>query len=42
MVSADTQTDGNKFLMVFDADKECTDEALRSQYKAQGRVKVLG
>jgi hypothetical protein len=32
MVSVDTETDGNKFLMIFDADKECTDEVLREAY----------
>ncbi len=32
MVSVDTETDGNKFLMIFDADKECTDEAIREAY----------
>jgi hypothetical protein len=28
MVAVDTHCDGNKFLMIFSADKECTDEAL--------------
>lgn len=28
MICADTQTDGNKFLMVFSNDKECKDEKL--------------
>jgi hypothetical protein len=28
MVCVDTHTDGNKFLMIFDADKECTDKKL--------------
>jgi hypothetical protein len=32
MVSVDTRTDGNKFLMIFDADKECTDEKLKTLY----------
>jgi hypothetical protein len=29
MVSVNTQTDGNRFLMIFDADKECTDDKLK-------------
>jgi hypothetical protein len=33
MVSVDTQTDGNKFLMIFDASKECTDDAVRSIWR---------
>lgn len=32
MVCADTQTDGNKFLMVFDNALECTDDTLKSLY----------
>jgi hypothetical protein len=32
MVSVDTETDTNKFLMIFDADKECTDDAIRDAY----------
>lgn len=32
LVSVNTQTDGNKFLMVFRADRECTDEAMRAAY----------
>lgn len=32
LVSYDTQTDGNKFLMILDASKECTDEAVREAY----------
>ena len=32
MVSANTQTDGNKFLMIFDNDKECKDEYLKKLY----------
>ncbi len=34
MVSIDTQTDGNKFLMLFDSTKECTDEVMRRVYTA--------
>lgn len=30
MISVDTQTDGNKFLMVFDNSKECTDEEMKA------------
>lgn len=33
LISVDTQTDGNKFLMVFDVAKECTDEEKRLAYK---------
>lgn len=33
LVSVDTQTDGNVLRMVFDAAKECTDEALRDAYR---------
>jgi hypothetical protein len=33
MVSVDTQTDGNKFLMIFDASKECTDDTIREVYE---------
>jgi hypothetical protein len=33
MVSLDTQTDGNKFLAIFDADKECQDRLLMDLYK---------
>ncbi len=32
MVCADTHTDGNKFLMVFENAKECTDESLKELY----------
>ena len=32
MVCADTRTDGNKFLMVFANDKECSDKALKELY----------
>jgi hypothetical protein len=32
MVCADTKTDGNKFLMVFDNEKECKDEELKKLY----------
>ncbi len=32
-ICVDTNTDGNKFLMVFDATKECTDEAMREAYR---------
>lgn len=32
MVSADTHTDGNKFLMLFENDKECKDEYLKKLY----------
>jgi len=35
MVCVDTRQDMNRILMVFDADKECTDEALRDAYKAR-------
>lgn len=31
-VCANTQTDGNKFLMIFDASKECTDDTFRKLY----------
>jgi hypothetical protein len=33
LVAVDTQIDGNKFLMIFEADKECTDDKLRQLYK---------
>lgn len=33
MISVDTQTDGNKFLMIFDNEKECVDEKLRELYR---------
>lgn len=33
MISVDTQTDGNKFLMIFDAHLECLDEGLRAIYQ---------
>jgi hypothetical protein len=33
MVAVDTHTDGNKFLMLFDASKECTDEKMRRLYE---------
>lgn len=33
LVSVDTMTDGNKFLMIFDADKECTDEAVHEAWE---------
>lgn len=33
MVSVDTHTDGNRFLMIFDASKECTDDAMKKLYK---------
>ncbi len=32
MVSVDTECDGNKFLMIFDAKKECTDEEIKKGY----------
>jgi hypothetical protein len=32
MVSVDTGVDGNKFLEIYDADKECTDDELRKAY----------
>lgn len=32
LVSVDTQTDGNKFLMIFDVDKECKDENMKETY----------
>ena len=32
MVCVDTQTDGNKFLMIFDNEKECKDEELIEHY----------
>jgi len=32
MVSVDTMTDGNKFLMVFDNSKECIDEDMKELY----------
>ncbi len=32
MVAADTHTDGNKFLMLFDNAKECKDEYLKKLY----------
>ena len=32
LVSTDMHTDGNKFLMIFDSDKECVDDAMRSLY----------
>lgn len=33
LVRADTQTDGNKFLMIFDNKKRTMDEALKSVYR---------
>lgn len=33
LVSVDTQTDGNKFLMIFDTNKECIDEELKNLYE---------
>lgn len=33
MVAVDTRTDGNKLLMIFDEDKECVDNALRTLYR---------
>ena len=33
MVSVDTQTDGNKFLYIFDNSKECTDPELIAKYR---------
>lgn len=33
MISVDTRVDLNKFLMIFDADKEVIDEELRALYK---------
>lgn len=33
MVCADTRTDGNKFLMIFDNTKECTDHELAELYE---------
>jgi hypothetical protein len=32
MVAVDTHTDGNKFLMVFDAARECTDEKMKNAW----------
>lgn len=32
MVAVDTHTDGNKFLMVFNAALECTDEAMKKSW----------
>lgn len=32
MVCADTHTDGNKFLMIFDNTKECTDPEIKKLY----------
>lgn len=32
LVSVNTQTDGNKFLMIFRADRECTDENMKDIY----------
>lgn len=32
MVCADTHTDGNKYLMIFDNAKECRDEAMKECY----------
>lgn len=32
MVCADTHTDGNKFLMIFENSKECKDDALKQLY----------
>lgn len=32
MVCADTHTDGNRFLMIFDNTLECTDDALKQLY----------
>lgn len=33
MISVDTQTDGNKFLMVFESALECTDEKMKAAYE---------
>jgi len=33
MVCVDTQTDGNKFLMIFDNSKECKDQKVVEAYK---------
>jgi hypothetical protein len=32
LICADTRTDGNKYLMIFDNAKECTDEELKKLY----------
>ena len=32
MVAVDTHTDGNEVLMIFDNDKECTDQAMKDCY----------
>lgn len=40
MVSVDTQTDGNRFLMIFDAAKECEDDALRAEYMREWARKL--
>ena len=32
MAAVDTRTDGNKYLMIFDATRECTDKTLRTVY----------
>jgi hypothetical protein len=32
MVAVDTHTDGNKFLMVFENEKECKDDAMKKLY----------
>ena len=32
MVAVDTHTDGNKFLMVFDAARECTDKKMKNAW----------
>lgn len=34
MVSIDTHTDGNKFLMVFEGQLECTDEEVRQAHRS--------
>jgi len=39
MVCANTQTDGNKFLMLFENDKECKDDYLKNLYMEKwGRI----
>jgi hypothetical protein len=38
MIAVDTHTDGNKFLMVFDNDKEITDAAMKKEYATRWSI----
>lgn len=41
MVAVDTHTDGNRFLMVFDAARECTDKKMKSAWSEHWGSGVL-